>query len=267
MEKCGKIWKNGRFSGRIWPDWGNTARAATAGLGSKGIRELEECWKIIEEQIRGYLNRVAPQKEFKVKEICEPWVTNELLEEIKDKDRIFREARRTGEAEDLNRARVARNRVGRIVNHAKANFLKDQQEELADDPKKCWRLVKTIVPDNKKSKASITLVKNKNVGEEEIRREKTADYINKFFSGVGPSLAKEHNVPWLFYGEEMQDECPKFVTDYDQVSKLCREILTVKSSGFNDIATKVFKDAFGVLVPQLVYLFNLSFNTGLFPDS
>ena len=36
----GKMWKNmenGRFSGRLRPDWGNTARAATAGLGSKGF--------------------------------------------------------------------------------------------------------------------------------------------------------------------------------------------------------------------------------------
>ena len=37
LEKCGKIWKNGRFSGRLRPDWGHTARAATAGLGSKGL--------------------------------------------------------------------------------------------------------------------------------------------------------------------------------------------------------------------------------------
>ena len=29
------FWKNGRFSGRIWPDWGNTAWADMAGLGSK----------------------------------------------------------------------------------------------------------------------------------------------------------------------------------------------------------------------------------------
>ena len=37
LEKCGNFWKNGRFSGRIWPDWGNTARADMAGLGSKGL--------------------------------------------------------------------------------------------------------------------------------------------------------------------------------------------------------------------------------------
>ena len=38
LEKCGKFWKNGRFSGRIWPDWGNTAWADLAGLGSIGLK-------------------------------------------------------------------------------------------------------------------------------------------------------------------------------------------------------------------------------------
>ena len=37
LEKCGKFEKNGRFSGRIRPDWGNTARADMAGLGSIGL--------------------------------------------------------------------------------------------------------------------------------------------------------------------------------------------------------------------------------------
>ena len=36
LEKCGHFWKNGRFSGRILPDWGNAARADMAGLGSIG---------------------------------------------------------------------------------------------------------------------------------------------------------------------------------------------------------------------------------------
>ena len=40
LEKCGIFWKNSCFSGRIWPDWGNTAWADMAGLGSIGfIRE------------------------------------------------------------------------------------------------------------------------------------------------------------------------------------------------------------------------------------
>ena len=41
LEKCGIFLKNGRFSGRIWPDWGNTTRADRAGLGSKGLNIYE----------------------------------------------------------------------------------------------------------------------------------------------------------------------------------------------------------------------------------
>ena len=36
----GKMWnffEKGRFTGRIWPDWGNTAWADMAGLGSIGL--------------------------------------------------------------------------------------------------------------------------------------------------------------------------------------------------------------------------------------
>ena len=40
LKKCGKIWKNGRYSERLQPDWGNTAWAATAGLGSKGLSNI-----------------------------------------------------------------------------------------------------------------------------------------------------------------------------------------------------------------------------------
>ena len=38
LEKCGNFRKNGRFSGRIWPDWGNTTWADMAGLGSIGLK-------------------------------------------------------------------------------------------------------------------------------------------------------------------------------------------------------------------------------------
>ena len=41
MEKCGIFLKNGRFSGRIWPDWGNAARADMAGFGSIGLKGNE----------------------------------------------------------------------------------------------------------------------------------------------------------------------------------------------------------------------------------
>ena len=106
------------------------------------LRYAGKYWKVV-------LDRNCPSKKFKVKEVRDPWITQELIEEIKDKDRAMREAKRSGRAEDWVVARHERNRVGRLVEQAKAEFLCEQQEELADDPKKFWRVIKSIVPGNK----------------------------------------------------------------------------------------------------------------------
>ena len=98
------------------------------------------------------------------------------------------------------------------------------------------------------------------------RESKVADYINSFFTSIGPNLAKNHDREWEFLGNIAQDECSQFRTDFREVFNLCKNIITTKSSGISDISSKIFKDAFLVLVPQLVYMFNLSFESGVFPD-
>ena len=37
LEKYGKMFENALFSGRIWPDWGNTAWVVMAASGSIGL--------------------------------------------------------------------------------------------------------------------------------------------------------------------------------------------------------------------------------------
>ena len=137
--------------------------------------------------------------------------------------------------------------------------------ELEGDPKKFWNLVKSIVPGKKAKSGKISLVDGSGTGPTaNMKGADTADFINTFFSNIGPSLAKNNKSQLKFYGEEVEDVCPLFSTNYGQVRKLCKEILT---SGVIDIPTRVFRDAFLVIIPQLVYLFNLSFSTGIFPDS
>ena len=209
----------------------------------------------------------CPQKSFRVKEVREPWVSNEIIEEIKDKDRSLRIAKRSGKAEDWATAKRDRNRVGRLVEQAKSNFLKEQQVEHADDPKKFWRIVKGIIPGKNSKSSSISL---SNIGEDgtetTIKSSQVATFINEYFCSIGPKLAQKHKAPWRFYGESSEGSCPPFTTHFDQVLRLCKEIITSKSSGIEDIAAKVFKDSFMVVIPQLVYMFNLSFTTGFFPD-
>ena len=47
-------------------------------------------------------------------------------------------------------------------------------------------------------------------------------------------------------------------TDFEEVYSLCKEINISKSSSIETLSSKIIKDAFLVLILQLVYLFNLS---------
>ena len=49
--------------------------------------------------------------------------------------------------------------------------------------------------------------------------------------------------------------------------KLCRDIDITKSAGLDQMSSKFLKDALIALVPQLVYMFNQSLSSGIFPDS
>ena len=81
----------------------------------------------------------------------EPWITNEALEAIRDKDRLLAKAKRTKSGRDWALAREMRNTVGRDVENLRIDFLKNQQTIHKDDPKKFWKSIASIFPDKKDS--------------------------------------------------------------------------------------------------------------------
>ena len=238
----------------IESDWGEFYRT----------KEPDAAWELMENKIRAELNTICPQRKYKVKETREPWISNELLEEINDKDILLKVAKTSGNKEDWMAAKRARNRVGTLVVNAKAEFLQEQQDVHYGEPKKFWQAVSTVIPSKKVKTSRINLCDEEN--NSEVRESDVSGYINTFFGNIGPQLAKKLKEEWKFYGERAGDSCNEFRTDYEQVSNLCRQISVTKSSGFEDIASKILKYAFLVLVPQLMYLFNLTFQSSKFPE-
>ena len=109
-------------------------------------RERNKLWEFMEEKILQLVNRSCLIKKYKVRARREPWVTNEAIEAIKDKDRLLRKAKRSGKAEDWEIARRVRNLVGRDLENLRSDFLKRQQETYKNDPKKFWKNIAAIFP-------------------------------------------------------------------------------------------------------------------------
>ena len=121
-----------------------------------------------------------------------------------------------------------------------------------------------MVPGKKRATNFIWL-KNDETGDD-LKQEQVAQYMNKFFTSVGPDLASKHNERWVYFGEKADNILEDFQTDVDEVIPIIKGIETMKSSGIDEIASRICKHAFLVLPEQLTHLFNCSLRHGIFPD-
>ena len=221
-------------------------------------------WDLMEERILEQANNFCQIKIFRVNALREPWITNEAIEAIRDKDKLLQKARKSGKERDWTGAKEARNRVGRELENLRSDFLKRQQEANKNDLKQIWNSISTVFP-GKKGKSSKIWLKN-NVNNTEVKQEDTANFINTFFTNIGKDLASQYNVNWIYFGETCQNSIDDFLTDADEVSALCRDINPIKSSGMDKLSSKLCKDAFLCLNGKLTHIFNCSLRSGSFPN-
>ena len=87
--------------------------------------DVNIAWNLLHSRILTTINDMCPLKTFKVAQAKEPWVTNEILEMIKDKDRLLWGAKQRNTEIDWELARNVRNNTNAHIRRAKANFIQD----------------------------------------------------------------------------------------------------------------------------------------------
>ena len=233
-------------------DWHEFDRAVNA----------TEMWDIFINIIRESIDILCPIKKFSIKPVTNLWLSNELLEEIKDKDVALRRAKRSKNEEHWAIARRLRNNCLKNIRTAKADFIRDQISENKQDPKKFWNSINKLLPGNVKNKQNISLKDDNQV---EIDSEETADFMNQYFATIGTKLAQG------FTGSKLPDEVnfgvnlEQISTNREEVEKLVKEINICKSSAINNLSSRILKDAFLTLSAKLTSIFNFSLMQGIVP--
>ena len=142
------------------------------------------------------------------------------------------------------------------INKARANYVKANLDTYKNDSKKFWLKLKEILPDKINSN-KFNLVDQ--MTRQKIDVTDTANYINRFFSEVGPKLAEKlKESDWQNTMDPVHSTFNLNPTNSDDVRKLVKQICLFKASGIDHLSTKVLKDAFLILTDQITYMFNLS---------
>ena len=84
------------------------------------------------------LDEEAPVKEIRVKQRTEPWMTNDILEMLKERDRALYTFRKSGLTEDYKKFCSLRNKLQREIKVAKSNYFSDMITGAIVQDKMVW---------------------------------------------------------------------------------------------------------------------------------
>ena len=236
-------------------------------------------WDWILRNIVSTLDTMCPVRSFHIKNYRPDWMTKELIEQVKDRDYFYKQAKLTGDEDSWNIAKHLRNMTNFNIRQAKKDFILNELKEHDDDAKKFWKVIRKVIPSDKSPSSQNILLKHNG---ERIDRSEVATYINDYFINVGnfnaPAACQQDNpTPNLNSGSPTQDTqtgCQDSLDMYElseisenDVLKIIKEINKSKSSGLDNISSFIIKEAFGILLPEVTFMFNLSICSSKFPKA
>ena len=227
---------------------------------------VDEIWDIMFNIILDAANITCPMVSMKIANGNPAWFCNEVLEEIHLKDELYNQFRSTNDLLDWENFKIQNNFVKNLIKNSKENFIKEQLEQNTGNPNKFWRYINTITGLGK-AKTSIDHINLVDENGIDIEGSAAAEYMNEYYATAGYNLLKNLNDTWT-PNNNMFKEYKGFhfeeISEYE-ILKIVKDIKISKSSAYKELSSRLFKDAFQILIKEITYLFNICIQKGVFP--
>lgn len=239
------------------------------------FNDVNLIWTSLKGYMLACVRRHCPQRTITTKLSQPKWFTKELNELLHDRDQAFKEAYNSPAVPELLlEAKKLRTKAKRSLRLARSDHIKEQLTKHSEDPRKFWFHLNNLI-NRKPTTACIQLKDNQSIP---IDPSQTPNYINEYFSTIGPKLAERFQDT---HNNSTQDALNNQSTDslhnqankfyFDQISEheLLKEVKTIKtykSSGIPDLNAKIVKHALIILIKYFTFLCNMSVCTGIVPD-
>jgi hypothetical protein len=161
-----------------------------------------------------------------------------------------------------------RNLYNKLIRVAKKDHVNEQLEINKKNPKKTWEILNEITG---KQKNNVYIQKICSEGVEYTNSTDKANAFNKFFCGIGEKISNSVEQTSTNFSSFLTESPNTIPLELGQISQA--EFITIienlESKASNDIdglSNKTLKFLKYELATPLVHLFNLSLQTGNFPD-
>ena len=220
------------------------------------INNVDDKVSLLNSMMIELMDKYAPCKTVKVKNYDEPWITRDLKNGIKQRDKLWKVYRRSGKQEDFEAFRRIRNKVKQNNRNAKIRYF-NETFSTSNNSKYIWSKVRSLGIGGRESN-SIPVV---NVNE------LVNHYANvssvKFPEEVATCISEYCNQQGL-----CSDKDKEFHFKYVVPDEICEAVSSIKSQAKGvDLVPVVFiKACLPVILPVLEHLFNYSLQNSQYPS-
>ena len=262
-------------------DWGTGEQeleGGTVGLTEQEVKEKELEAKVmkLENNIRECMQVVAPMKIISLKKKKAAWITDEILEQRRYRERLRAKARRSNKEQDFKKWKDVRKLVARLVKDGKKKHLETGLYDQLSNSASAWRGIKShlgwdtqvgpeaLVVKRKEGKVNLEKLLNKpsEVAEEMVRQYEAKNEEVK--EAIGPPV-----IDYLARLRRLTaGNCGKFdfieVTEKD-VKEAIKKVDDKESFGVDQISYGCLKKLIDYVTHPLTEIINMSIQIAKYP--
>lgn len=230
------------------------------------MTDPNEAWRTMRNVIQQTADIHCPFKSFTARKVLPGWLNNGILEHLKERDLFYKAIKKLNDPSKWAELRKMKNNCNKLIRLAKNDYVQSQLQQCSKDTKKFWRVVNRTFGEVKASAHPIIEL----VDPDSLNPNPEIDcpnFMNDYLVSAAPNLAsKLQNI--LFTSNFASFRCQLRLSciTVDETLKVIAQIDVSKSSAVDGLTSRVLKDAFSAPPLHLAFLFNLSIDSGVFPD-
>lgn len=215
------------------------------------------------------LDEYAPKqnKNIKAKWANKLWWNEEIMIEMKERDKLYKRAILTKIDQDWENFKQKRNKVVTLIRTAKITYYNKKIDETKNNSTEMWKTLKGLIKvENKKCPKEEIIFNNKIVSGDEISESFNNFFINsitEIVENIVPSKTHQESIDHISVSCKMEKFCKLEMSELRTIVNT----LPNKESNTDGITVKILKAAFETIGDKILNLINTSLENGEFPKN
>ena len=210
------------------------------------------------------VRKLIPKK----RSIKKPWLTKALLKSIKRKNKLYKQFLHKPTQNNNLLYKSFKNKLNHILRSARRLYYEKKLEYAKANTHATWKILNDIL-NRKKSKPKVNSIFTSD-GQEISDPVIIANKFCKYFSSIGPNLAKEIQSHPFSHKDFLSGSFAESIffnpATKEEIIVIAQSFVSNKAAGYDNIPMSLIKESIQLISEPLAHIINLSIAHGIVPD-